>query len=388
VTNKKAIGEAAPMNSLLQVLGRFGQILQNHLFPCLREELGEMSERHEQFVQALALLQMDGFVTVRNGRGRRSHDRAKIARAFLAKAVFNIPNTRALLDRLAHDVVLRRLCGWEQAVQIPDETIFSRAFGEFARSQFPQQVHAAVIERTQSPRLIGHIMRDSTAIEVREKPAPKPKPAAPVARRLHRKAGTAKRPEQMTRMERQSSGMMTLEEMLAELPRPCDYGCKLNTLGAKYRWPGYKLHVDVVDGQIPISCVLTSASVNDMQVAIPLAVMSARRVTNLYDLLDAGYDCTAIREFSRGLGHVPIIPWQKRGSQQPELAPHEKMRLRERTGVERVFSRLKDEFGAATVRVRGWAKVMTHLMFGILALTADQILRLGSVASAPCDTSG
>ena len=42
------------MNSLLQVLGRFGQILQNHLFPCLREELGEMSERHEQFVQALA----------------------------------------------------------------------------------------------------------------------------------------------------------------------------------------------------------------------------------------------------------------------------------------------------------------------------------------------
>jgi hypothetical protein len=25
--------------------------------------------------------------------------------------------------------------------------------------------------------------------------------------------------------------------------------------------------------------------------------------------------------------------------------------------------------------VRGWAKVMAHLMFGILALTADQILR-------------
>jgi hypothetical protein len=27
------------------------------------------------------------------------------------------------------------------------------------------------------------------------------------------------------------------------------------------------------------------------------------------------------------------------------------------------------------VRVRGAAKVMTHLMFGILALTADQLLR-------------
>ena len=375
------------MNSLLQVLGRFGQILQNHLFPCLKEELGEMSERHEQFVQALALLQMDGFVTVRNGRGRRSHDRAKIARAFLAKAVFNIPNTRALLDRLAHDVVLRRLCGWEQAVQIPDETIFSRAFAEFARSQFPQQVHAAVIERTQSPRLIGHIMRDSTAIEVREKPAPKPKPAAPVARRLHRKAGTAKRPEQMTRMERQSSGTMTLEEMLAELPRPCDYGCKLNTLGAKYRWPGYKLHVDVVDGQIPISCVLTSASVNDMQVAIPLAVMSARRVTNLYDLLDAGYDCTAIREFSRVWGTCRLSLGRSVAPSSPNwLCTRRCDCVSDRCGAS--LNRLKDEYEATNVRVRGWKKVMTHLMFGILALTADQILRLGSVASDPCDTSG
>jgi hypothetical protein len=377
------------MNSLLQVLGRFGQILQNHLFPPLKEELGEMSKHHEEFVRALALLQMDGLVTVRRGRGRRPHDRAKIARAFLAKAIFHIPLTRTLLDRLAHDAVLRRLCGWETAAQIPDESVFSRAFAEFARNEFPQQVHAAVIERTQSSRLVGHIMRDSTAIEVREKPAPKPKPAVPAARRLHRKAGTAQRPEQMTRLERQASGTMTVEEMLAELPRPCDYGCKLNSLGAKYRWPGFKLHVDVVDGQIPISCVLTSASVNDMQVAIPLALMSARRVTNLYDLLDTGYDCTAIREFSLSLGHVPIIPFQKRGSQQPpELAPHEKIRLRERTAVERVFSRLKDEYGAANVRVRGWAKVMAHLMFGILALTADQIFRLGSVESPPSPTPG
>ena len=45
--------------------------------------------------------------------------------------------------------------------------------------------------------------------------------------------------------------------------------------------------------------------------------------------------------------------------------------------VERVNARLKDEFGARTVRVRGAVKVMAHLMFGVLALTADQLLRLG-----------
>ena len=94
--------------------------------------------------------------------------------------------------------------------------------------------------------------------------------------------------------------------------------------------------------------------------------------------MDMGYDSQQIREHSAQLGHVPLIPQRKCGSQQPVMAPHEQIRFRERTGVERVYARLKDEFGGQFVRVRGWAKVMAHLMFGILALTADQILRWGA----------
>ena len=45
--------------------------------------------------------------------------------------------------------------------------------------------------------------------------------------------------------------------------------------------------------------------------------------------------------------------------------------------VERVYARLKDEFGGRHIRVRGPRKIMAHLMFGVLALTADQILKLG-----------
>ena len=44
--------------------------------------------------------------------------------------------------------------------------------------------------------------------------------------------------------------------------------------------------------------------------------------------------------------------------------------------VERVNARIKDEFGGRTIRVRGHAKVMAHLMFGVLALTADELLRM------------
>ena len=54
------------------------------------------------------------------------------------------------------------------------------------------------------------------------------------------------------------------------------------------------------------------------------------------------------------------------------------VRFRIRSGVERTNARLKDEFGGRHVRVRGHAKVACHLMFGILALTVDQLIRLAA----------
>lgn len=370
------------MNSLHQIAGIFGDVLQRQLFPALEEELGPLSERMQEFVRALALVGLDGFVVVQRGRGRRPHDRSSIARAFLAKAIFNLPHTRALLDRLGNDEVLRRLCGWDKAGDVPDETVFSRAFAEFAKTELPQRVQEALVQRTRAQRLVGHILRDSTPIAVPEKPAEK-KAKPQTSGRSHRKAGTKKKSEQMAATERQWLGKMTMAEMLAELPRVCDQGCKPNAHGRKERWVGYKLHLDVADGEIPISYVLTSASVNDMRVAIPLAKMSAQRVESCYELMDAGFDCTAIREHGREQHHVPIIPYQKRGSQKPpSLAPHEQIRFRERSAVERVFSRLKDQYGAGNVRVRGAAKVMAHLMFGILALTADQVLRWAGLRGA------
>jgi hypothetical protein len=325
---------------------------------------------------------LDAFVTVQHGRGRPAHDRAAIARAFVAKAIWNLPTTRATLDRLRSDVALRRMCGWEAAAAVPDETVFSRAFAEFARHELGQRVHAALIEKTQRPRLIGHISRDAAAIEGREKPAKKPPLAKPLVpaplgkRPPRRKPGEPKRAEQMTRLQRQTSGSMTLEQMIADLPRVCDVGCKTNSAGHKYMWIGYKLHLDVADGQIPISCLLTAASLHDSQAAIPLAEMTAQRVTHLYDLMDKGYESQLIQQDSERRGQVAIIDRQQRNSQPVEMEPHRAARFRERTAVERVYARLKDEFGGHTVRVRGAAKVMAHLMFGILALTVDQVLRL------------
>ena len=57
--------------------------------------------------------------------------------------------------------------------------------------------------------------------------------------------------------------------------------------------------------------------------------------------------------------------------------PCEVLRYNERTAAERTNGRLKEEFGGSTVMVRGHAKVKLHLMFGIIALFADQLLCLG-----------
>jgi hypothetical protein len=375
-------------SSLLQVLGQFGAILQDHLFPALTEELGPLGDKPKQLIQTLTLLGLEGFSGSRRGSvGRPPHDRVTMARVFVAKAVYGITQTNAMLDRLKSDVVLRRLCGWETASQIPAECSFSRAFAEFSASEFPQRVHAALIEKTQKDRLVGHISRDSTAIEAREKPRPTPKPnaeATPAAEQpkpARRKRGEPKPPEQMKRLDRQKT--MTSEQMLADLPTCCDVGTKTNSKGRKSSWIGYKLHLDVADGQIPITGILTSASLHDSQAALPLATITATRVVNLYDLMDKGYDAEDIRQHSRSLGHVPIIDRVRRPDNQDnygeipvKMLPHEASRFRERTAVERVYSRLKDEFGGNSIWVRGHAKVMAHLMFAVLALTVDQILRL------------
>lgn len=73
---------------------------------------------------------------------------------------------------------------------------------------------------------------------------------------------------------------------------------------------------------------------------------------------------------------MPIIDVNPRRGEKVEKDPPQKERYKDRSSVERVFGRLKEEFGARHVKVKGHAKVTAHLMFGVLALTADQLLRL------------
>jgi Transposase DDE domain/Transposase domain (DUF772) len=380
---------------LLICLSRTWAHIQGNLFPLLTEELGPLTETHKRVVMVLELAGIEGFVQVWPGLlGRPPLDRAALARAFVAKAVLGLPTTAMLIERLTVDKQLRRLCGWEHLGELPSEATFSRAFAEFAQSQLPVRVHEALIKRSHEERLVGHISRDATAIEAREKPVTTATPETSTSAQLpKRKRGRPRKGEvvekkEPRRLERQAD--MSLAEMLADLPTHCAVGTKRNAKGHTTSWIGYKLHLDVADGDIPISAVLTSASLHDSQVAIPLATMTASRVINLYDLMDSAYDAPEIKAKSHALGHVPIIdahprnvPGGKeavaaeaRGRRTAGYVLAEDLRYNERSAAERVNSHIKDDFGGRYVRVRGHAKVFCHLMFGVLALAVEQLLRL------------
>lgn len=165
--------------TLRQQITQFGDILQSRLFPALEEEMGELVDSAKRLVATLGMIPLGRFVPSSRGWiGRPSKDRLAIARAFVAKAVYGFGTTRQMLEGLQRDAQLRRICGWERASQIPHESTFSRAFDEFAGMELPQFVHEAWIADTQRERLIGHIARDATAIEARERCPETPAQAA------------------------------------------------------------------------------------------------------------------------------------------------------------------------------------------------------------------
>ena len=293
-----------------------------------------------------------------------------------------------LLDYLDADIKLRRLCGWERKRDVPSASTFSRAFAEFSKSELAQRVHAAVIDRHLGDQLIGHVSRDSTAIIAREKPQKLIVETSPEPKKRGRPKKDEVRIKTPTRLEKQSAGM-SLPEMKADLPTACNVGTKRNSKGHQTSSTGYKLHIDACNGGIPISCLLTSASLHDSQVAIPLAEITNQRITNCYDLMDAAYDSPLIRLHSESLGHVALIDENPRTKERKAKKVAEKkcrriaghqlaqdIHYNERSIVERVNGRLKDEFNGRSVRVKGNSKVICHLMFGIIVLSIDQLLKL------------
>lgn len=365
--------------TLTQLQYRF----QLHLFPLVEEDLGPLLESTKKVLIALETIRVERLLVDNHYKGRPPHSRCCLARAFLAKAVLNIASNEHLLERLIMDPTLRRICGWEMRSNIPSLSTFSRAFKEFAECELPQRIHESLIKDNFSNQVAMHLSRDSTDITERAGHVKSKKSYA------RKKFGGAPHQEKPTRCERQSSGEMSLEEMIQELPTERNIGRKASSKGRIFHWVGYKLHVDVTDEMIPISCLLTSASLHDSQAAIPLSLLSQERVKSFYELMDKAYDTKTIKQFMTDKNKKAIISTCPRGrikkeEYEQELKrqailnfryPEDK-RFKYRTTVERFFSNLKENHLGRVIWVKGAKKVFCHVMFGVLAVTVKQLFNM------------
>jgi len=100
------------MLSLKDILSTYWLRVQHELLPWLDEALGPLGPRHLQLFGVLGLARIEALVPRFSGLvGRPVSERAALARAFVAKAVFNFPITIMLIEMPSADKTLRQLCG-------------------------------------------------------------------------------------------------------------------------------------------------------------------------------------------------------------------------------------------------------------------------------------
>ncbi len=380
------------MTSIVPTLSKMSLKILNFektLFPALQEQLGVLSPKEEKLIRILELAQIELYVSEVKITNPPKH-RKEIARAFVAKAVYNLQTTRDLIDRLKVDQVLRIICGWRYAHSIPHESTFSRVFAQLAHSKIADKTHRAFIKEYLSDTVFFYNSTDSTAIEVREKPLKKEKvPKVKKKRGRKKKNDSTPAAPKEEKLSTLQLSMSSTSQMMQSISTHSNRGGKINSKGNGYFWIGGKLHLGVVDGDIPITALYSSASVHDSQVAIPVINETSKRVDYLYDLCDKAYDSEPIIAFSKRKGHVPIIDINPRNCEETKIAIEGQKNLQKmgfstpmsnhynhRSSVERVNSYLKDSFGCKHVYVKGASKIASHLMFGVLALCIHQSIKL------------
>jgi hypothetical protein len=285
------------------------------------------------------------------------------------------------------------LCGWRYKNDIPSESKFSRVFKELSALKIAQKTHEQFVKEYLRDTLFFYNASDATKIPLREKPVKVEKEKFKPKRRGRPKKGETREPKTPSILQQQED-MKTTKQMLSLVSTQCGVGRKQNSKGNFETWIGGKLHISVVDGDIPITAIYSGANVHDSSVALPLINETSKKVSYLYDLQDAGYDSNIIRDFSKKLNHRPLIDINPKNSKELkgkiQLIKDEKKKFEilnltqsldthhynQRSMVERVNKYLKEDFGCSNIYYKGATKVASVLAFGILSVCIHQSLKM------------
>ena len=226
--------------------------IQSRLFPMVEEEVGRLTQKQQEFLKTIELIRPSRFMTgvfAWSGIGRRFKNRENIFRAFLLKAIYDLPTTKFLVENLKSNRTWRFLCGWEYPSQVPSESTFSRVFQDISQQKLLDKIQHVTIVENHKNKIVGHESIDSTAIKVREKSCRKKK----IKKRVKKKKGGRKsksellaiQNDKLTEIKTRRLALQpnrSFNENLADLPIGCDWGGKRNSKGKNEYWCGYKLH--------------------------------------------------------------------------------------------------------------------------------------------------
>ena len=118
------------------------QYIQYDLLPFIEIAFGnELTPKQRQLITVLEMVKIEQFIPYQTMTvGRPPCNRQAIARSFIAKAIYNLTSTRALIDQLKVDIQLRRLCGWEST--FPSQLAFHPLFFEYSLPSYYSYYHS------------------------------------------------------------------------------------------------------------------------------------------------------------------------------------------------------------------------------------------------------
>jgi transposase len=275
--------------------------------------------------------------------GRPGYTIKILWRTYVAMAVLNLPSFVSLIRILQNNPYIAIACGITSTEGIPTKFAYSRFMRKLSEPQYVVMVKNVMRNLTRQlyetlPNFGKNVAIDSTDL----------KAWSHGIKRHH-------------------------------ADRDASWSVKPDTSGKPKFYFGYKLHVLAdADYELPIAANLTTASINDVKVA-PRVLANARytysRFHPDYIICDAGYSSKKLRT---------MIRWQYRA--QPIIKvnrTHKKALFPEtdewraiyskRTGIERLFARLKGYRRLNNITVRRIRKVTVHCFVSLIVTQAQAL---------------
>lgn len=284
-------------------------------------------------------------------RGPKGHPIKILWRCFVAKYVLGLSSTAALIRTLRDNPFIARACGIASPESIPHEATFSRFFSRLSKYRIAaklKDVSRSLVRHHYGslPGFGQRVALDSTTLK-----------------------GWV------------NGGKPRLSDKEAK------WSVKRNTHGKEEFTLGYKLHLLVdCEYELPIGANISVGNVHDVVRASNVPSEARYGTKGLfhpkYVMADKGYSSKELRSLIRrqykGAPVIDVPSGHKKAlaalGEQLTLPGYAALR-KQRTAVERVFSRLKGQRSLNRITTRGLRKVTVHCYLSLIAMQLVALMR-------------